>query len=82
MNTHWSLKTYARKVKSTEIKINRKSIEPIKKFKKSTEIEVVKTPKKVYTPVRKIEFLSPNDLLKIKGSPKCKRYKSARKIDF
>lgn len=92
-DSHWSLKKYAKKVKSTDITIKRKSIEQtttIKKIKrevlKEKEInnneEIIRTPKKICTPNRSINIVTPGMLVKIKGSPKTKRYSSARKIEF
>ncbi|KAM0685447.1 hypothetical protein COBT_003343, partial [Conglomerata obtusa] len=67
---------------STEITIKRKSVEPVKRIKITVEAPIIRTPKQVHTPVRRLEFLTPSAMVKIKGSPRCKRYKSARKIDF
>lgn len=82
-NTHWSLKKYEKKIKSCEI-IKRKSIDvpESKKIKVIEKETILKSPKEIKTPKKQIHVVTPSKLIVVKGSPRSKRYRSARKIDF
>ncbi|EJW05041.1 hypothetical protein EDEG_00822 [Edhazardia aedis USNM 41457] len=149
VDSHWSLKKYAKKVKSAQILVKRKSIEPIRliktrrnNFKKTSSIDpyffnceenkenvpeefleskkISNSPEKciakeygsnsinktlfiddlifnddsddcvtkpdgdieIYSPVRKMCYIGHNEVMQVKGSPKSKRFGSARRLDF
>lgn len=79
----WCTKKYLKKVRSTEILLRRKSIEPIKKTKSIREhTKLILTPKKISTPKRIINIVSPGGYTEIKSSKSKTRYSSVRRIDF
>lgn len=79
----WCTKTYLRKVKSTEILIRRKSLE--KSSPASQEAPVPRATRSVLeigTPQRELRIVTPDGIAKLQGSPKQRRYRSMRRIDF
>jgi hypothetical protein len=79
----WCTKKYLNKIKSTEILIKRKSIEPLKKVKSIKETrKAITTPKRIGTPKRTIQLMSPNGYIEIKSKIGNKKYGSSRRIDF
>ncbi|EOB12685.1 hypothetical protein NBO_46g0007 [Nosema bombycis CQ1] len=79
----WCTKKYLKKVRSTEILLRRKSIEPIKKTKSIREQKKIKlTPKKISTPKRIINIVSPGMYTEIKSNKSKTKYSSVRRIDF
>lgn len=78
----WCTKKYLKKVKSIDMTIRRKSIEPIRRTKSVKTNEIPLTPKRIATPKRQVRILSPNGRIEIKGSPEAKKYASVRRIDF
>lgn len=77
---HWSLQDYAKKVKSAEIIKHKPSTLP-KSYSEITE-QIIKSPKSVTTPDRKIIGSTPGRTVCVRGSPKSVRYRSKRKIEF
>jgi hypothetical protein len=79
----WCTKKYLKKVRSTEILLRRKSIESIKKTKSIREQKKIKlTPKKISTPKRIINIVSPGMYTEIKSNKSKTKYSSVRRIDF
>lgn len=79
----WCTKKYLKKVRSTEILLRRKSIETVKRCKSIKEDhKVVLTPKRISTPKRVINIVSPRGFTEIKGSKSKAKYNSVRRIDF
>ncbi|WUR03295.1 uncharacterized protein VNE69_04121 [Vairimorpha necatrix] len=78
----WCTKKYLKKVKSTEILIKRKSLDT-KKIKSIKEcIPKVVSPKRIGTPKRIVQLMSPNGYVEIKGSKEKNNYGCSRRIDF
>lgn len=78
---HWSLEKYTKKLKSVDI-VKRKSNEPPVIIPEEKYENIERSPKIIGTPEKKILPLTPGKMMKIKGSPKSKRYLSVRSLKF
>lgn len=78
---HWSINDYEKKVKSVEL-IKKRPILRNSKSLNITETNVIRSPKNIHTPVRKIVSTTPGRSVCVRGSPKSVRYKSSRRIEF
>lgn len=79
----WCTKTYLKKVKSTEILVKRKSVDAALRAAAPCAAKVaVVADFVVGTPNRELAIATPGGVEKVQGSPKQRRYRSVRRIDF